>query len=78
MPAKLSPDFSCGSRPGSHHTFAHEKSGLADFELFRAEALIPLATPRADLTRAEADCMVWRRGPDNCQDLRSDPKGALA
>jgi hypothetical protein len=28
MPAKLSPDFSCGSRPGSHHTFAHEKSGL--------------------------------------------------
>jgi hypothetical protein len=28
MPAKLSPDFSCGSRPGSHYTFAHEKSGL--------------------------------------------------
>jgi hypothetical protein len=34
MPAKLSPDFSCGSRPGSHHTFAHEKSGLgADIPL---------------------------------------------
>jgi hypothetical protein len=28
MPAKWSPDFSCGSRPGSHHSFAHEKSGL--------------------------------------------------
>jgi hypothetical protein len=72
----LSPDFSCGSRPGSHHSFAHEKSGLGEcirnaWRIWEYDWQVPTKPGKATLIARATDSEGRTQPKERDQDRRS-------